>query len=52
MKLHNMFVFGKRDMEADVVSVRVQVHGKGNLGAKPPDGAIDELLLSIKQRRA
>ncbi len=28
-----MFVIGKRDMEADAVSVRV--HGKGNLGAWP-----------------
>jgi hypothetical protein len=34
MKVHTMFVIGKRDMEADAVSVRV--HGKGNLGAKPP----------------
>ena len=33
MKVHTMFVIGKRDMEADAVSVRV--HGKGNLGAKP-----------------
>jgi len=31
MKVHTMFVVGKRDMEADAVSVRV--HGKGNLGA-------------------
>ena len=28
-----MFVIGKRDLDADAVSVRV--HGKGNLGAKP-----------------
>ncbi|MEY2440561.1 MAG: threonyl-tRNA synthetase, partial [Verrucomicrobiota bacterium] len=33
MKVHTMFVIGKRDMEAEAVSVRV--HGKGNLGAKP-----------------
>jgi threonyl-tRNA synthetase len=33
MKVHSMFVIGKRDMEADAVSVRV--HGKGNLGARP-----------------
>ena len=33
MKVHTMFVIGKRDMEANAVSVRV--HGKGNLGAKP-----------------
>ena len=30
MKVHTMFVIGKRDMEANAVSVRV--HGKGNLG--------------------
>jgi threonyl-tRNA synthetase len=29
MKVHTMFVIGKRDMEADAASV----HGKGNLGA-------------------
>src|SRR3989442_7736227 len=49
MKVHTMFVIGKRDLEADAVSVRV--HGKGNLGAKPPAEAIGEILLSIKERR-
>ena len=49
MKVHTMFVIGKRDMEADAVSVRV--HGKGNLGAKPRAEAISEILLSIKERR-
>src|SRR5205809_4152460 len=49
MKVHTMFVIGKRDMEADAVSVRV--HGKGNLGAKPRAEAITEILLSIKERR-
>src|SRR5919198_685624 len=50
MKVHTMFVIGKRDMEANAVSVRV--HGKGNLGAKPRADAIAEILLSIKERRA
>ena len=50
MKVHTMFVIGKRDMEANAVSVRV--HGKGNLGAKPRTEAIPELLNSIKERRA
>ena len=50
MKVHTMFVIGKRDMEATAVSVRV--HGKGNLGAKPRSEAIAELLESIKDRRA
>jgi threonyl-tRNA synthetase len=50
MKVHTMFVIGKRDMEANAVSVRV--HGKGNLGAKPRAEAISEILTSIKERRA
>ena len=50
MKVHTMFVIGKRDMEASAVSVRV--HGKGNLGAKPRSEAIAEILQSIKERRA
>jgi threonyl-tRNA synthetase len=50
MKVHTMFVIGKRDMNADAVSVRV--HGKGNLGAKPRAEAIAEILSSIKERRA
>ena len=48
-KVHTMFVIGKRDIEAEAVSVRV--HGKGNLGAKPRGEAIAEILLSIKERR-
>jgi threonyl-tRNA synthetase len=50
MKVHTMFVIGKRDLEADAVSVRV--HGKGNLGAKPRATAIAEILKSIKERQA
>jgi threonyl-tRNA synthetase len=50
MKVHTMFVIGKRDMEANAVSVRV--HGKGNLGAKPRAEAFAKILTSIKERRA
>jgi threonyl-tRNA synthetase len=50
MKVHTMFVIGKRDMEANAVSVRV--HGKGNLGAKPHAEAIADILTSTKERRA
>jgi threonyl-tRNA synthetase len=50
MKVHTMYVIGKRDMEANALSVRV--HGKGNLGAKPRGEAIAEILESIKERRA
>jgi len=38
-----MFVIGKRDMEANAVSVRV--HGRGNLGAKPRGEAIADVQL-------
>lgn len=50
MKAHTMFVIGKRDMDANAVSVRV--HGKGNFGAKPRAEVIAELLESIKDRPA
>ncbi len=43
VKVHTMFVVGKRDIEADAVSVRV--HGKGNLGAKPRAEAIAEIFV-------
>jgi len=50
MKVHTMFVIGKRDMDANAVSVRV--HGKGNLGPKPRSEVIADILQSIKERRA
>jgi len=50
IKVHTMFVIGKRDMDADAVSVRV--HGKGNLGARPRSEVIAEILASIKERRS
>lgn len=45
-----MFVIGKRDMEADAVSVRI--HGKGNLGVKPRAEALAEILKAIRERCA
>src|SRR6266516_4607191 len=48
MKVHAMFVIGKRDMDADAVSVRI--HGKGNLGAKPRNEAIGDIVQSIRER--
>jgi threonyl-tRNA synthetase len=48
MKVHTMFVIGKRDMEADAV----RVHGKGNLGAKPKGEVVADILSAIKERRA
>jgi threonyl-tRNA synthetase len=50
MKVHTMFVIGKRDMDADAVSVRL--HGKGNLGARPRNEVVAELLAAINERRA
>lgn len=47
--LRELFVIGKRDVEAEAGSVRV--HAKRNRGAKPPGEAIAEILLSIKERR-
>ncbi len=49
MKVHTMFVIGKRDMDAEAVSVRVR--RKGNLSAKPRGEAIADTLQSIKERR-
>ncbi len=49
MKVHTMHVIGNRDLEANAVSVRV--HGQGNLGAKPRDEVISEILAAIKERR-
>jgi threonyl-tRNA synthetase len=48
MKVHTMFVIGKRDMEANAVSVRV--HGQGNLGAKPRSDVIAQILEQIRTR--
>jgi len=48
MKVHTMLVIGNRDMEANAVSVRV--HGQGNLGAKPRDEVVTNLLQAIKVR--
>jgi threonyl-tRNA synthetase len=48
LKVHTMFVIGKRDMEAGAVSVRV--HGKGNLGAKVRAEAISDVLAAIRDR--
>jgi len=50
MKVHTMFVIGKRDMEASAVSVRL--HGKGNLVAISRSKATVDLLAEIKKRRA
>jgi threonyl-tRNA synthetase len=50
MKVHSMFVLGKRDLEASAISVRV--HGQGNLGAKPRAEVVADLFAAVKERRA
>ena len=50
MKVHTMLVLGKRDLEANAVSVRV--HGRGNLGAKPRAEVIADILEKIRSRAA
>ncbi|HEX4086058.1 MAG TPA: threonine--tRNA ligase [Chthoniobacteraceae bacterium] len=49
-KVHTMLVIGRRDLEADAVSVRI--HGKGNLGAKPRAEVIAGLLAAMRDRSA
>jgi threonyl-tRNA synthetase len=49
-KVHTMLVIGKRDLESNAVSVRV--HGQGNLGARPRDEVVADILAAIKERRA
>ena len=47
-KVHTMFVIGKRDREAGAVSLRV--HGRGNLGTRPKDEAIGQVVEAIRTR--
>jgi threonyl-tRNA synthetase len=49
-KVHTMLVIGGRDMEAGNVSVRL--HGKGNVGAKPKEEVVSDILAAIKERRS
>jgi threonyl-tRNA synthetase len=48
MKVHTMLVIGRRDLEAGAVSVRI--HGKGNVGARPRQEALNDILASIRNR--
>ncbi len=49
-KVHTMLVIGHRDLEAGHLSVRL--HGKGNVGAKPRDEVIADILAAVRERRA
>ena len=50
MKVHTMLVLGNRDLENGQISLRV--HGKGNLGAKPRNEVIADILAAVRERRA
>jgi hypothetical protein len=49
MKVHTIFVVGKRDIVANAISVCV--HGKGNPGARSRSEAIAEIVLAIRERK-
>ncbi len=49
-KVHTMLVIGHRDLESGNLSVRL--HGKGNIGAKPRDEVIADVLAAVKERRS
>lgn len=50
MKVPYMFVVGEKEVNEEKVAVRRQ--GKGDLGAKPVDEIISELVAEIKERKA
>lgn len=49
-RVHTMLVLGTRELENDSVAVRL--HGKGNVGTKPTNEAINDIIASIAERRA
>jgi threonyl-tRNA synthetase len=49
-RVHTMLVLGARELENDSVAIRL--HGKGNVGTKPTNEAIADIVASITERRA
>ena len=49
-KVHTMLIIGRRDLEAEAVSVRL--HGKGNLGARPKADAVNDIFKAIQERQS
>ena len=47
-RVHTMLIIGQKEQEANAVALRI--HGKGNLGAKPRDQVIPEILRAIRER--
>jgi threonyl-tRNA synthetase len=49
-KVHTMLVIGRRDMDAEQVSIRL--HSKGPQGAKPKAEAVAGIVAAIRERNA
>jgi threonyl-tRNA synthetase len=49
-RVHTMLIIGQKEQDADAVALRV--HGKGNLGVKPRNEVIADILQAIKERRS
>ena len=49
-KVHTMFVIGQKEQDAGSVAVRV--HGKGDQGVQPKDGAMAQIVEAIRARAA
>ena len=50
LKVPYMLVIGEKEMNEGKVAIRRQ--GKGDLGAKPVDEFLNELVSEIRERRA
>ncbi len=48
-KVHTILVVGQREQLSQTISVRI--HGKGNIGVKPKDEVINDILTAIRERR-
>jgi len=49
-RVHTMLIVGQKEQDANAVAVRV--HGKGNVGVKPRNEVVADILASIRERRA
>jgi threonyl-tRNA synthetase len=49
-RVHTMLIIGQKEQDASAVSVRV--HGKGNVGVKPRNEVVADILAAVRERRA
>ena len=49
-RVHTMLIVGQKEQDANAVAVRV--HGKGNVGVKPRNEVLADILAAIRERRA